>query len=137
MALSGDGADHIIVAGHYPVYSICEHGPTDLLVDQLKPLLEKYGVSAYLAGHDHCAEVLHENGIYYHGIGSANFNAISQAHRFSVPKHSLKWHIGVRSTGGFASATLSADTGALKFVHYSGAGDTLYEADEITPRAKN
>ena len=54
--LKASTAPHVIVAGHYPVYSICEHGPTSLLVSDLKPLLEKYNVSAYLNGHDHCAE---------------------------------------------------------------------------------
>ena len=46
-------ANHMIshgCAGHYPVWSVTEHGPTPQLVDELKGLLEKYGVAFYLNG---------------------------------------------------------------------------------------
>lgn len=46
-------ADHLFVAGHYSVYSGCEHGNTRSLHDNLKPLLEKYNAH-YISGHDHC-----------------------------------------------------------------------------------
>jgi hypothetical protein len=42
--LAASTADFLIVGGHYPVWSVCEHGPTTVLVNQLKPLLEKYKV---------------------------------------------------------------------------------------------
>lgn len=48
-------ADFLFVAGHYPVYSPCSHGSTSQLVDTLEPLLRRYKVTAYIAGHDHCA----------------------------------------------------------------------------------
>lgn len=42
------------VVGHHPVYSSNPtHGNTPVLIDKLKPILEKYNVHAYLAGHDH------------------------------------------------------------------------------------
>lgn len=51
--LKASKADYLVVVGHYPVYSVCEHGNTDNLVTNLKPLLVQYGAH-YLAGHDHC-----------------------------------------------------------------------------------
>jgi hypothetical protein len=43
----------IIVMGHYPIFSVGEHGDTDELVAYLNPLRDKYKVHAYVAGHDH------------------------------------------------------------------------------------
>ncbi len=42
-----------ICAGHHPVYSNGKHGDTGTLERDLAPLLQKYGVALYLAGHDH------------------------------------------------------------------------------------
>ena len=39
-------------------------------ISKLKPMMEKYHVNAYLAGHDHCAEHINEGGansVDYHG----------------------------------------------------------------------
>ena len=42
--LAASTADYLVVAGHYPVWSVCEHGPTAQLVTSVKPLLEQYKV---------------------------------------------------------------------------------------------
>lgn len=41
-ALAESTANYTIVASHYPTYSICAHGNTLTLIDNLAPLLEKY-----------------------------------------------------------------------------------------------
>ena len=46
--LRASTAPYIVVGGHYPVWSICGHGPTTTLIHELKPLLEKYKVTAYV-----------------------------------------------------------------------------------------
>lgn len=127
-------ADYLIVAGHYPVYSICEHGPTSTLVDNLKPLLEQYGVHAYMNGHDHCQEYIDENrGVQYHTIGSAHSNDPSTAHKDAIPEGSLKFHVGSTDKGGFGLVRVNS-TG-LTISHYTGDGNFLYEAPVISPRS--
>jgi tartrate-resistant acid phosphatase type 5 len=133
--LKASTAPHVIVAGHYPVYSICEHGPTSLLVSDLKPLLEKYNVSAYLNGHDHCAEHIEVDGMQYHTIGSAHENDGSTAHKSSVPASDVKFHVGTSSVnGGFASVEVDPAAGTLTVVHRDGDGRVLYTAPPIARR---
>lgn len=55
--LAQSRADFLLVAGHYPVWSVSEHGPTACLLQRVKPLLVKYNATAYLCGHDHNLQV--------------------------------------------------------------------------------
>jgi tartrate-resistant acid phosphatase type 5 len=42
-----------VVTGHFPVFSVAEHGSTKLLVERLLPMLQAAKVTAYMNGHDH------------------------------------------------------------------------------------
>ena len=55
-------------------------------MQRLKPLLEKYNVSAYLAGHDHCAQHIDEGkGVQYHGIGAGVMCDPTTKHKDAIP----------------------------------------------------
>merc|ERR1719201_2516370 len=51
--LAASTADYLIVGGHYPVYSIAEHGPTSAMQPENFPYFRNHKISAYLCGHDH------------------------------------------------------------------------------------
>lgn len=132
--LSKSTADYIIVGGHYPVWSICEHGPTSVLVSQLRPLLEKYNVTAYVNGHDHCMQHIWEGKtsfVDYHTIGSAHSNDASTAHEHMIPKDSLRFH-SAGKLGGFASVAVSSS--GLVLVHRDGDGSVKYTSPTRHPR---
>lgn len=131
--LNTSKADFLVVAGHYPVWSICEHGPTSLLVDAVKPMLERHHVTAYIAGHDHCMETFVDGDIDYHGMGSAHENDRSTSHANKVPKDSLKFHTPGKS-GGFGSFTVNASSFVAR--HHEGDGTLLYTHPTRGPRSK-
>ena len=124
---------YLIVAGHYPVHSICEHGPTAELINDVAPLLEKYKATAWMNGHDHCAEHIDVgDGVQFHTVGSAHVNDPSTAHASTIKPDQLKFHVGTKANGGFASVDVT-DQG-LTIVHHDGDGNILYTAPAIPPR---
>jgi len=130
--LSKSSADYLIVAGHYPVYSVCEHGPTRALQDHVKPLLMHYKASAFFAGHDHCAEHIDVgDGVQYHGIGSAAYHVKSEAHKSTLKPGQLKYHDG-NAGGGFASLVVSKSS--ILITHHDEDGRHLYNAT-LSPRS--
>ncbi|XP_022109871.1 tartrate-resistant acid phosphatase type 5-like isoform X2 [Acanthaster planci] len=130
-------ADYVIVAGHYPVWSIAEHGPTDCLVSRLRPLLIKYNVSAYFSGHDHNLQHLREDNLTvdYFVIGAGHIIDTSESHKDSVPHNSLKFHYAdIAGKGGFAYVQTTPKS--MRLIFSDGlAGKDLYSA-EIRPRSK-
>ena len=48
-------ADYLIVAAHYPLWSVCRNACEPLRA-RLAPLLEEHHVTLYLSGHDHCSQ---------------------------------------------------------------------------------
>ena len=129
---------YVIVAGHFPVWSIAEHGPTECLVDKLRPLLHKYNVSAYLSGHDHNLQHISDNylnqQVEYIVSGASNFVDISTVHMNSIPENSLKFHwadsLGLVN-GGFCIVNASKQNMTITFVEST--GKELYQ-NVIYPR---
>lgn len=72
--LAGSKAQWKFVVGHHTIYSSsAKHGDSEDMIRLFRPLLEKYGVQAYLNGHDHDMEVIKEGPVYYitSGAGSS------------------------------------------------------------------
>eukprot|EP01043_Picozoa_sp_COSAG02_P023166 COSAG02_NODE_1230_length_13767_cov_16.238294_2_plen_297_part_00 len=83
----------IVVQGHYPVHSACTHGPTTAagFDERLSALLEKFNVSVYLAGHEHCVEVIEHAGVTHVVSGAASECCYPPVNLHTVPKGSLKF----------------------------------------------
>lgn len=65
----------LVVMGHHPIYSDGVHGDNATLINDWDPLLRKYGVHLYLAGHDHDLQHLefagHPTSFFLSGGGGA------------------------------------------------------------------
>lgn len=59
--MNSSTADYLWVGAHYPVWSIATHGPTEGLVERLRPMLHKHQAH-FFNGHDHDLEHIKENG---------------------------------------------------------------------------
>jgi len=72
--LNKSSADWKVVLGHHPVYSAGSHGITREILEEVDPLLRRFGVPMYLAGHDHSKHVMQHAGMNYiiSGAGGAN-----------------------------------------------------------------
>lgn len=123
-------ADFILVTGHFPVYSIAEHGPTTCLVNRLKPLLHKYRVSAYFGGHDHNLQHISvtEGGstVEYFVTGAANIVTESTAHKNDIPDGSLKFYWAkLAGLGGFSYIEATPQNMTVIFI--DGLSTPLYK----------
>jgi tartrate-resistant acid phosphatase type 5 len=65
----------------HPVWSVGHHGPTDVLVEKLNPMLLKYKVAAYFSGHDHDMQHLNDSGVQYFLSGAGHLVESSQKHK--------------------------------------------------------
>lgn len=62
-----------IVVGHHPIYSsVGNHGNTRELIDNVLPLLQKYGVQIYLCGHEHFLQYLVHGNINFFVCGGGS-----------------------------------------------------------------
>uniref|UniRef100_H2ZPY5 Tartrate-resistant acid phosphatase type 5 n=1 Tax=Ciona savignyi TaxID=51511 RepID=H2ZPY5_CIOSA len=118
---------YVIVAGHFPVWSVAEHGPTECLLQKLKPLLEKYKATAYMCGHDHNLQHIREanSTVDYFVSGAVDVVTPSMKHKDAVPANSLQFYWGnLLGLGGFATVDATKDEMMLKY--HSATGSVLY-----------
>ncbi|MEQ2169539.1 hypothetical protein GOODEAATRI_026201, partial [Goodea atripinnis] len=121
--LARSKADFLLVAGHYPVWSVSEHGPTKSAPEHL---ILFHGLSQlcsliiflYLF---HFPQYLEESGVGYVVSGAGNFLDPDIRHWNHVPKDSLKFFTGQASTlGGFVHAEVTKSKLILTFVQAKG-----------------
>eukprot|EP00597_Dinobryon_sp_UTEXLB2267_P005518 CAMPEP_0170075472 /NCGR_PEP_ID=MMETSP0019_2-20121128/12601_1 /TAXON_ID=98059 /ORGANISM="Dinobryon sp., Strain UTEXLB2267" /LENGTH=334 /DNA_ID=CAMNT_0010286459 /DNA_START=282 /DNA_END=1286 /DNA_ORIENTATION=+ len=132
-------ADYLLVGGHYPVYSVCQHGPTATLITNLKPLLTTYQAH-YMAGHDHCMEHIVEQGqkVNYFVTGMGEECCYSNSNLSKNPTGSVQWYIASNNApktvdAGFSSFTITKTSMTVSY--YDQAGNVLYTTPAIAPRA--
>jgi tartrate-resistant acid phosphatase type 5 len=116
--LAASGAVWKLVVGHHPIYSGCgSHGNIPALITTLKPLLERFGVQAYLNGHCHALEDIVIGQLHYltSGAGSKSRPAKAiEGTRFTVSNRL-----------GFMTARLTPTAMDIEFIDYE--GNSLYQ----------
>lgn len=121
--LKNNTATWTAVIGHYPVWSIAEHGPTANLVSDLKPLLDQYKVDFYFCGHDHSMQHLQQGNTEYILNGQGGQSDPSNAHKDAVPAGVSKW-FDDNGLGGFCAIELTKDSATVDF--YSSTKGKVY-----------
>ena len=103
-----------IVAGHHPVYSSgSEHGNQKELIERLKPVLEKYHVDVYFAGHEH--DLQHQ----FAKDGTVNY-FVSGAGSEVRPTGKNETTKFSASTPGFAAVSVTKNKLDLQFIDAKG-----------------
>lgn len=123
-ALATSPAPWKLVVGHHPVYSGGLHGSTAILVDRLRPILERRGVAAYINGHDHDLQHIRRGAMHY--IGSGGGSALR-------PTGRIEGTLFAQSLAGFALFRADRDALALDFVGVDGR--SAYSATIARPEA--
>lgn len=111
-ALAESKAEWKLVFGHHPVYSSgLAHGNQPEIIEHILPLLHKYKVQAYIAGHDHDLEHLKvgDLDLIVSGGGSE--------HR---PVKEPATSPFAQAVSGFALASLSANEMQVRYIDNNG-----------------
>ena len=103
-----------IVTGHHPIYSTgSAHGNTQELFVNVKPMLEKYHVQLYLAGHEHDLQHQKPEDSYVEYI-------VSGAGSETRPTSKSKITEYANDVSGFALLSINSDSLKINFIDYEG-----------------
>lgn len=103
-----------IVVGHHPLRSYGLYGDTEVLVEQLKPILDRRGVMLYLCGHDHDIQVIEHPADRFVCVVSGNGGKSRRTRYGAFTK--VAW-----TGGGFVYLACRADTSVVAQVIASDA----------------
>lgn len=134
---AASNSQYILVMGHFPVYSVAEHGPTQCLLDVLDPLLVKYKVSAYFNGHDHNLQHIRHptSGMNYFVSGAVDVVDPSMKHVDNIPNGSLLYHwANIFGLGGFATVDVDKTGMEVRFHQASAKPEDILYKYHIPPR---
>lgn len=109
--LSATKAPWKIIFGHHPVYSHGLHGNNKKLIEYLQPIISRYHVDFYIAGHDHDKELIEIDGTKYVISGTG-----ARPRKITL-RGDAEF---AASTLGFAHLALTSQTAALKFIDADG-----------------
>ena len=134
-ALAASTATWLIVAGHYPIFSRGEHGDSATLTASLLPLLRKYGVQAYLNGHDHTLQHISWQGVDFFVSGHGSYSAekgVPEGYWGATDSAAKEGARFGSLAVGFGSAEASRDTLRVSFMDQH--GQQLYSTVLTNPR---
>ena len=110
--------EHPLVAfGHHPIYSDGKHDASDVVIDELYPLLLAAGIDLYLCGHDHNGQMIIEDGIGHAVVGHGG----KELH----PVHRKKNHL-LYSVEDYGFAIMYATRESLKLEFRDRHGELAY-----------
>lgn len=116
-------ATWVLVAGHYPIYSVGVNGDNSILLDSLQPILEKHEIHAYIAGHDHNNQYFTmDDGITYivsgQGSGRGPFGPEDvKFYGTSASTNHMQHH---SSECGFSFVKMTSETMNVSYVNVDG-----------------
>jgi tartrate-resistant acid phosphatase type 5 len=128
-------ATWVVVVGHYPVWSVAEHGTTTCLSTRLLPMLTDAKVALYVNGHDHNLQMLDDgSGVGFIDCGAGHESDDSQAHNATVPPGALKF-FAAPVTGGFVSLDFE-DASSVQVGFWDGQANSLLNVTWANPKEK-
>jgi acid phosphatase len=146
-ALEASQARFKFVFGHHGIHSIGPHGG-EMQMATLDGLLRRYGVTAYVHGHDHCLYHISHNGMdyicsgggsqvlaTYHGSNRPGCVYAGDCDPLGSDLASPRWHSFIRDAG-FASFDVHPDRVDFSFISMNAIPGPSYRAT-LSPRPPN